>query len=82
MSAARQTGAGKPSTAAPQNGQNEPHYHPKGASATCGWHDGAGDLGFRAKGKLKTEIPAKTLDDMLRAIAASIEKEPHLRSSK
>ena len=36
VSAARQTGAGKTSTAAPQNGQNEPHYHPKGASATCG----------------------------------------------
>src|SRR5947209_10785659 len=32
VSAARQTGAGKTSTAAPQNGQNEPHYHPKGAS--------------------------------------------------
>jgi hypothetical protein len=27
---------GQTSTAAPQNGQNEPHYHPKGASATCG----------------------------------------------
>src|SRR5713226_1153470 len=36
VSAARQTGAGKTSTAAPQNGQNEPHYYPKGASATCG----------------------------------------------
>ena len=30
VSAARQTGAGKTSTAAPQNGQNGPHYHPKG----------------------------------------------------
>src|SRR6266849_285084 len=36
VSAARQTGAGKTRPAAPQNGQNEPHYHPKGASATCG----------------------------------------------
>ena len=30
VSAARQTGADKTSTAAPQNGQNEPHYPPKG----------------------------------------------------
>ena len=36
VSAARQTGAGKTSTAAPQNGQNEPHDHPKGARANCG----------------------------------------------
>ncbi len=36
VSAARQTEAGKTCTAAPQNGQNEPHYYPKGASATCG----------------------------------------------
>jgi hypothetical protein len=32
VSAARQTGAGKTSTAAPQNGQKEPHYHRKGAA--------------------------------------------------
>ncbi len=57
VAAARQTGAGKTSTAAPQNGQNELHYHRKGASAICGSHDGAGGLGFQAKGKLKTEIP-------------------------
>jgi hypothetical protein len=25
-----------PSTAASQNGQNDPHYHPEGASAVCG----------------------------------------------
>ena len=30
VSAARQTGAGKTRTAAPQNGQIEPHYHPRG----------------------------------------------------
>jgi len=48
---------GQTTTAAPRNGQNEPHYHRKGASAVCGGHDGAGGLGFRAKGKLKTEIP-------------------------
>ncbi len=36
VSAARQSGAGKTSTAAPQNGQNEPHYHPKEGSAICG----------------------------------------------
>ncbi len=36
VSAARKTGAGKPRTAARQNGQKEPHYHRKGASATCG----------------------------------------------
>ncbi len=36
VSAARWTGAGKTSTAAPQNGQNEPHYHPQEARATCG----------------------------------------------
>jgi len=34
--AARQTGADKTRTAAPQNGQNEPHYHCKEASAICG----------------------------------------------
>jgi len=28
--------AGKTRTAAPQNGQIEPHYHPKEARATCG----------------------------------------------
>ena len=33
VSAARKAGTGKTRTAAPQNGQNEPHYHPKGASA-------------------------------------------------
>jgi hypothetical protein len=33
---ARATRPGKRSRAAPQNGQSEPHYHPKGASATCG----------------------------------------------
>jgi hypothetical protein len=32
----RQTGAGKTSTASPQNGENEPHCHPKEASTTCG----------------------------------------------
>ncbi len=36
VSAARQTGAGKTSSAAPQKGQNEPQYHPKEARATCG----------------------------------------------
>ncbi len=36
VSAARQTGAGKTRTAAPQNGQNEPHDHRKGARAICG----------------------------------------------
>src|SRR5713101_3978467 len=34
VSAARQTGAGKASTAARQNGENEPHCHPKEARAT------------------------------------------------
>ena len=29
-------GAGKTSTAAPQNGQNWPYYHSKGASEICG----------------------------------------------
>jgi hypothetical protein len=34
VSAARQIGAGKTSTAAPQNGQNDPHYyHAEGPSA-------------------------------------------------
>src|SRR5712692_3005856 len=54
VSAARQTGAGKTSTATPQNGENEPHCHPKGASTTCGWHNGAGWLRFWAKEKVKT----------------------------
>ena len=36
LSAARQSGAGKTSTAAAQNGQNEPDYHRKEASAICG----------------------------------------------
>jgi hypothetical protein len=36
VTAARLTGGGKTSTAAPQNGQTKPHYQPKGASATCG----------------------------------------------
>ena len=34
--AARQTGASKTRTAAPQNRQNEPRYHRKEARATCG----------------------------------------------
>ena len=33
VSVARQTGTGKTSTAALQNGQNEPHYHRKGVRA-------------------------------------------------
>jgi hypothetical protein len=36
MSAARETGDGKTSIAAPQKGQNEPHQHAKGARETCG----------------------------------------------
>ncbi len=36
LSAARQSGVGKTSTAAAQNGQNVPDYHRKGASAICG----------------------------------------------
>ena len=32
VSAARKTGAGKTSTAAPQSGPNEPHYHAEGPS--------------------------------------------------
>jgi hypothetical protein len=34
VSAARQAETGKTSTAPLQNGQNEPHYHGKGATAT------------------------------------------------
>jgi hypothetical protein len=49
---------GKTSTATPQNGENEPHYHPKGASTICGWHNRAGWLRICAKEKLKAEIPA------------------------
>ena len=33
VSAARPAGADKPSTATPQNDQNEPHYHPQEARA-------------------------------------------------
>jgi hypothetical protein len=33
---------GKTSTAAPQNGKNEPHYHPKGARATWWTRRGRG----------------------------------------
>src|SRR5712692_4320948 len=36
VSAARQTDAGKTRTAVPQNGQNEPHHHPKEGRAICG----------------------------------------------
>ncbi len=36
VSAGRQTGAGKTSRAAPQNGRDDPYYQPKGASATWG----------------------------------------------
>jgi len=36
VSAARKTGTGKTRTAAPHNGQNEPHYHAQEARATCG----------------------------------------------
>jgi hypothetical protein len=58
LEAAREQRKGKASTTASQNGQSESHDHPKGASATCGWRDGAGGLSFRIKAKLKTEIPA------------------------
>ncbi|PYU18143.1 MAG: hypothetical protein DMG30_28925 [Acidobacteria bacterium] len=62
VSAARQTGAAEISTVDAQNGQSEPYYHRKGASAFCVLREGAGGLGFRAKEKLKTEIPADSND--------------------
>ncbi len=37
VSATRQTGAGKTSTAGPQNGQNEPHYHPSLPMISLHW---------------------------------------------
>ena len=49
--------AGETRTATPQNGQNEPHNHLNEARAICARQDRGGGIGFRAKGKLKTEIP-------------------------
>src|SRR5713226_3163999 len=62
VSAARQSGAGKTSTAAPQNGQNEPHYHRKGASAICVdlsvWRSLLGDHGRQVDaGKIDQNFP-------------------------
>src|SRR5712664_167194 len=49
VAAARQTGARKTSTAAPQNAQIEPHYHRKGPAQFAVDTIGAAGIGFRAK---------------------------------